>query len=282
MKLTAIETGNIKLDGGAMFGVVPKSMWSKVYPSDENNRINLAMRCLLVETENRKILIDCGIGNKQDEKFMSNYFLNGNDRLETSLQKARVNASQITDVFLTHLHFDHCGGAIKWNDAKTDYELTFPNANYLVNKTQWEWATKPNRREKASFLKENILPMQASGHLKLIETEGELFPGVSVKFFDGHTGGQMLPYIRVDGKTIVYMADVIPTIAHIPVPYVMSYDTRPIESMQEREDFINEALQNNYILFFEHDLYHQCCTLQQTPKGVREKECLNLEDALML
>jgi len=269
MKLIPIETGNFKLDGGAMFGVVPKSMWSKVYPADENNLANWAMRCLLIETDDRKILIDNGIGDKQDAKFLSHYYLNGSDTLEGSLKKAGVGFEDITDMVLTHMHFDHCGGSIKYNKDKNGFELTFPNATYWTSKKQYNWAVKPNRREKASFLKENILPIEESGHLKLIEEEGEYIPGIVFKMYDGHTDGQVIPHIKVNGKTVVYTADLMPSSAHIPMPWIMSYDTRPLQTLKDRERFYKEALENDYILFFEHDIYNEACILEDTPKGAR-------------
>lgn len=278
MQLYSINTGNLKLDGGAMFGVVPKVMWSKIYPCDENNLCNWSMRCLLIVEGEKKILIDCGIGNKQSERFFSNYYLNGDDTLEGSLAKAGYTMEDITDVILTHLHFDHCGGAVKWNDDKTGYLPAFPNATYHTSKKQWDWATHPNNREKASFLKENILPIQEHGKLHLYDGNTELFPDVSVRIFDGHTNGQSIPFIKYKGTTIVYMADVLPSSAHIPIPYVMSYDTRPLLTMDEKEVFLKEAAANNYLLFFEHDLYRECCTLQETEKGVRMKDSFSLAE----
>ncbi len=276
MKLAALNTGNLKLDGGAMFGVVPKVMWSKIYPCDENNLCNWSMRCLLIEDGDRKILIDCGIGNKQSEKFFANYWLNGDDTLEKSLASHNISLDDISDVILTHLHFDHCGGAVRWNDDHTDYVPTFPNATYHTSRLQWEWATSPNNREKASFLKENILPIKEKGKLHLIETDGELFPGISVRLFYGHTDGQVIPFIRYGDTTVVYMADVLPSSAHIPIPYVMSYDTRPLITLKEKEVFLKEAVQNNYLLFFEHDIFHECCTVEETERGFRMKESFAL------
>ncbi len=277
MKLTPIETGNLKLDGGAMFGVVPKSMWSKVYPADENNLANWAMRCLLIETGDRKILIDNGIGDKQNAKFLSHYYLNGDDTLEGSLKKAGVGFDDITDMVLTHMHFDHCGGSVKYNHDKSGFELTFPNATYWTSKKQYDWAVNPNRREKASFLKENILPIEEGGQLKLIEDEGEYIPGIVFKMYNGHTDGQMIPHIKVNGKTVVYMADLLPSVAHIPMPWIMSYDTRPLQTLKDRERFYKEALENDYVLFFEHDLYHEACTLEETPKGPKAVKTGKLE-----
>ena len=278
MDVYTINTGNLKLDGGAMFGVVPKIIWSKLYPCDENNLCNWPMRCLLVVDGEKKILIDCGIGNKQSEKFFSNYYLNGVDTLEASLEKAGFSTDDITDVLLTHLHFDHCGGAIRWNEDRTDYVPAFKNATYHTSRQQWEWATNPNNREKASFLKENILPIKEKAKLNLIDTDGELFHGISIKLFHGHTDGQVIPFVNYKGKTIVYMADLLPSSAHIPLPYVMSYDTRPLITLQEKESFLKEAVENNYILFFEHDLYRECCTLRETEKGFRMKDSFALAD----
>lgn len=277
MKLFVINTGNLKLDGGAMFGVVPKVMWSKLYPCDENNLCNWSMRCLLVVDGDRKILIDCGIGNKQSEKFFSNYFLNGGDTLEKSLAAHGFTTDDITDVILTHLHFDHAGGAVSWNSDRTGYELTFRNATYHTSRAQWEWATNPNNREKASFFKENILPISEHGRLNLVDGETELFPGIMLRIFNGHTDGQVIPMVRYGDQTIVYMADLLPSVAHIPLPYVMSYDTRPLLTMQEKEPFMQEAAQNGYILFFEHDIVNECCTVMETDKGVRLKEAFGLQ-----
>ena len=268
MKLYPIETGNLKLDGGAMFGVVPKVLWSKVYPADGNNLSNWAMRCLLVVDGDRRVLIDNGIGNKQDEKWLSHYYLNGDDTLESSLEKAGFSKEDITDVILTHMHFDHCGGSVEGN-AEEGYRLAFPNATYWTSKQQYQWATNPNRREKASFLKENILPIEESGHLKLIEEEGEFIPNITIKLYSGHTDGQVIPHIKVNGKTVVFMADLMPAAAHVPMPWVMAYDTRPLLTLKDRERFYKEALENDYILFFEHDIYHEAGTLKETPKGVR-------------
>jgi len=280
MKLYPIETGNFKLDGGAMFGVVPKVLWSKVYPADENNLCNWSMRCLLIVDGERKMLIDNGIGNKQDEKWLRHYHLNGDDTLEKSLSAIGYTPEDITDVILTHMHFDHCGGSVKWNKDKTGYELAFPNATYWTSRQQFEWATHPNRRESASFLKENILPIQESGQLNLIEKEGEYIPNITFKLFDGHTAGQVIPHIRVNGKTVVFMADLMPSSAHIPMPWIMAYDTRPLQTLKDRERFYKEALENDYILFFEHDIFHEAAILHETEKGVRVKEAGKLVDFL--
>jgi glyoxylase-like metal-dependent hydrolase (beta-lactamase superfamily II) len=276
MKLYPINTGNLKLDGGAMFGVVPKVMWSKLYPCDENNLCNWSMRCLLIVDGDRRILIDCGIGDKQPEKFLSNYYLNGEDTLEKSLEAYGFTTDDITDVLLTHLHFDHAGGAIRWNADKTGLIPAFKNAAYHTSRQQWEWATSPNNREKASFLKENILPIKETGRLHLIENDSELFPNISVRLFNGHTDGQVIPFIHCGGKTIVYMADLLPSAAHIPLPYVMSYDTRPLITLTEKEAFMAEAAEKGYVLFFEHDIQNECCTVQATEKGVRLKETFPL------
>jgi glyoxylase-like metal-dependent hydrolase (beta-lactamase superfamily II) len=276
MKLFPINTGNLKLDGGAMFGVVPKMIWSSLYPCDENNLCNWSMRCLLIDTGDRRILIDCGIGDKQPEKFFRNYYLNGEDTLEGSLQKAGYTADDITDVILTHLHFDHAGGAVRWNEDKTAHIPAFRNAIYWTSRKQWEWATNPNNREKASFLKENILPIKEHGSLKFVENDSGIYPGISVRLFHGHTDGQVIPFIKYKGKTIVYMGDLLPSTAHIPLPYIMAYDTRPLITLQEKEDFFKEAVENNYVLFFEHDINHECCTIQMTEKGARMKETFPL------
>ena len=278
MKLYPINAGYFKLDGGAMFGVVPKSMWQKLNPPDEKNLCNWAMRCLLIEDDKRLILIDNGMGNKQDEKFFGHYYLNGDDTLDKSLAKNGFTKSDVTDVFLTHLHFDHCGGSIeRMNDALLP---AFRNANYWSNERQWEWATNPNDREKASFLKENILPIKESGKLKFIELkEGvEFTRNIKIRFVSGHTESMMLPQINYKGKTIIYMADLLPSVAHIPVPYVMAYDTRPLETIKEKKSFLTKAQQEDYILFFEHDPETECCSLQLTEKGVRSKETFLLSD----
>ncbi|MBG0781206.1 MAG: MBL fold metallo-hydrolase [Bacteroidales bacterium] len=271
MQLIPIETGNLKLDGGAMFGVVPKVLWQKVYPCDENNLCNWAMRCLLVVDGDRRILIDNGIGNKQDENWLKHYHLNGDDTLESSLKAAGYNPGDITDMVITHMHFDHCGGSVNFNADKTGYELAFPNATYWTSRQQFDWATNPNRREEASYLKENILPIQESGQLRLIEQEGEYIPNITFKLYNGHTEGQVIPHIRYQRKTVVFMADLMPSTVHIPMPWIMAYDTKPLETLKDKERFYAEALAEDYILFFEHDLYNQACVLHNTPKGVRVK-----------
>ena len=283
MKLYPIDTGNFRLDGGAMFGVVPRVLWQKTNPADENNQIEMAMRCLLVQTSNRLILIDTGLGDKQSDKFFSHYNLYGNDTLLKSINKYGFTKDDITDVFLTHLHFDHVGGAVEWNTNKTELQPTFPNAKYWTNKDHWNWATKPNPREKASFLKDNILPLEESGQLHFIDFKGgnqltNTQFGFDILRVDGHTDGQMLPVINYQGKTIVYMADFLPTSGHVPLPYVMSYDTRPLITITEKEEFLKIAADNNYYLFLEHDAYFDMCTVVNTEKGVRLNKTLQFED----
>ena len=278
MKLYTINAGHFKLDGGAMFGVVPKSMWQKLNVPDDNNMCSWALRCMLIETENRLILIDTGMGDKQSEKFFGHYYLHGEETLEKSLSKHGFKKDDITDVFLTHLHFDHCGGAIIEEEEK--HIPAFKNATYWSNKEHWQWATEPNDREKASFLKENILPIQESGKLKFIDRkEGvEFLPGFKIRFVNGHTDSMMLPQLSYKGKTIIYMADLLASAAHIPIPYVMAYDTRPLLTLEEKKSFLQEAYNNEYILFFEHDPEIECCTLQMTPKGIRVKDTFRLDE----
>jgi len=278
MKLYSVNAGHFKLDGGAMFGVVPKSMWKKWNVPDENNMCNWAMRCMLIEDEGRLILVDNGMGNKQSEKFFGYYFLNGDDTLEKSLAKYGFSKDDITDVFLTHLHFDHCGGSIE-RDGE-DLVPAFKNATYWSNERHWQWAVQPNDREKASFLKENILSIKESGRLKFVEVrEGiEFSKNINLRFVNGHTQSMMLPQIKYKDKTIVYMADLLPSVAHIPIPYIMAYDTRPLETLVEKKAFLSEAHQKNYILFFEHDPEVECCDLQLTEKGIRSNEIFKLED----
>jgi glyoxylase-like metal-dependent hydrolase (beta-lactamase superfamily II) len=285
MKLYSINTGYFKLDGGAMFGVVPKTIWNKINPADENNLCSWALRCLLIEDSNRLILVDNGNGDKQDAKFFSHYHLHGDDTLEKSLAKYGFTKNDITDVFLTHLHFDHCGGSIKKEGDKL--VPNFPSATFWSNKEHWEWAVNPNEREKASFLKENISPIEESGKLKFIEVvkgnenklgEVKFSENISVRFVNGHTQAMMLPQINYNGKTIVFMADLLPSAGHIPIPYIMAYDMQPLLSLQEKRSFLNEAIENDYILFFEHDKDHECCTLQQTERGIRPKKFFKLEE----
>jgi glyoxylase-like metal-dependent hydrolase (beta-lactamase superfamily II) len=277
MKLHVIETGLFKLDGGAMFGVVPKSIWQKTNPPDENNLCTWAMRCLLIEDGNRLILIDNGIGSKQDSKFLSHYYLHSDQSLIQSLNRAGFSEDDVTDMFLTHLHFDHCGGGVKYNQDRL--ELTFKNAQYWSNTHHWKWAIQPNPREKASFLKENILPMQESGHLTFADISAPSpFAQFDILFVSGHTDKMMIPKIKYKNKTICYMADLLPSIGHIPLPYIMGYDTRPLITLEEKEKFLNEAVDNNYILFFEHDAVHECCTVKRTEKGVRLERTFPLSE----
>ncbi|MEK6152895.1 MBL fold metallo-hydrolase [Flavobacteriaceae bacterium 3-367] len=274
MKLYPIETGNFKLDGGAMFGVVPKSLWNRTNPADANNMIDLAARCLLIADGDRLILIDSGLGHKQSDKFFSYYYRWGNHSLDASLQKYGFHRDDITDVFMTHLHFDHCGGSVQWNKDRTGYEPAFKNAIFWTNEAHWDWAIRPNIRERASFLQENLLPMQESGQLKFVGRGDGPFVerselGFGILFVDGHTEKQMLPHIDYKGKTLVFVADLIPTVGHLPVPYVMGYDTRPLLTMSEKALFLDTAVQKGHHLFFEHDAHNEVCTLQQTEKGVR-------------
>lgn len=276
MKIYPIETGNFKLDGGAMFGVVPKSLWQKTNPADANNMIEMSMRCMLIEDGRRLILVDTGLGSKQSEKFFSYYYLFGDFSLESSLAKYGFHKDDITDVFLTHLHFDHCGGAIeRQNDSLVP---AFKNAKFWSNANHWDWAVNPNPREKASFLKENILPMKESGQLNFIADQPVEDVGFDVVFVDGHTEKQMLPKLNYKGKTIVFMADLLPTVGHIPLPYVMGYDTRPLLTLKEKASFLNEAADNNYYLFLEHDAYNEICTVKHTEKGVRLDETFKFTD----
>lgn len=261
-----------------MFGVVPKSLWNRKNPADENNMCSWAMRCLLVEDGDRLILIDNGMGNKQDDKFFGFYYLHGDDTLEKSLAQHGFNFDDVTDVFLTHLHFDHCGGSVQWNKDKTGYEPAFKNATYWSNEAHWEWATQPNAREKASFLKENILPIKENGQLKFVEREGQLFDHFSVKFVNGHTEAMMLPIIDYQGKKLCYMADLIPSSYHIPYAWVMAYDTRPLLTLSEKQDILPKAADEEWVLFFEHDPSVECGTVERTEKGIRLKESLSFNE----
>ena len=280
MQLYPIEAGNFKLDGGAMFGVVPKSLWQRTNPADNNNMIDIAARCLLIEDGNRLILIDTGMGNKQSEKFYGYYYLWGDNSIDKSLAKHGFHRDDITDVFMTHLHFDHCGGSIKWNKDRTGYEPAFKNAKFWSNKAHWQWATEPNRREVASFLKENILPMEESGQLNFtsvpknhIQKDSEL--GFDIFYANGHTDKQMIPMINYKGKTICFMADLLPTAGHLPLPFVMGYDTRPLLTLDEKELFLNMAADNGFYLFLEHDAHNEIITVKHTEKGVRLNEKFN-------
>ncbi len=285
MNLYSINGGHFKLDGGAMFGVVPKSIWQGLNPADENNMCSWALRSLLIEDGDRLILVDTGMGNKQSEKFFGYYYLHGDDKIDKSLAAHGFSRDDITDVFLTHLHFDHCGGAIKRRGDQ--FEPAFKNAVYWSNQDHWKWATEPNPREKASFLKENILPIRESGRLQWVthlpsvdgkDFQADFMPGMKVRFAYGHTDAMMLPQIQYKGRTIVFMADLLPSAGHIPLPYVMAYDTRPLLTMKEKGRFLQEALEGNYILFFEHDPVLECCDLQQTERGIRPKDFFKLTD----
>jgi glyoxylase-like metal-dependent hydrolase (beta-lactamase superfamily II) len=282
MKIHPLNTGNFKLDGGAMFGVVPKMVWQKTNPADQNNLCDWSMRSMLIEDGDRLILIDAGIGDKQSEKFFSHYYLSGNDSLIGNLKHLGFSPDDVTDVFLTHLHFDHCGGAIQWNKERTGFEPVFKKAIYWSTENHWQWATVPNPREKASFLSENILPIQESGQLKFIERTGDftknIFPNFDVLFVDGHTESMMIPHIQYKGKTLVFMADLLPSVGHIPLPYVMGYDTRPLLTMTEKEKFLHTATDQEFVLFLEHDSVNECCTLQMTEKGPRLGEAFRFID----
>ncbi len=283
MQLYPIHAGNLKLDGGAMFGVVPKSLWSRTNPADANNMIDIATRCLLIEEGNRLILIDTGMGNKQSDKFFGHYHLWGDFDLDKSLKQYGFHRNDITDVFMTHLHFDHCGGSIQWNKDRTGYEPAFKNAHFWSNKNHWQWATQPNAREKASFLKENILPMQESGQLKFTSLpKGDTLKnsalGFDIFFADGHTDKQMIPLITYQGKTIAFVADLLPTVGHLPLPYVMGYDTRPLLTLDEKQKFLNLATKNNFYLFLEHDAHNEIITVKNTEKGIRLKETFTAQD----
>ena len=287
MKLYPIEAGNFKLDGGAMFGVVPKTLWNRTNPADANNLIDIAARCLLIEDGKRLILIDTGMGDKQSDKFFGYYSLWGNHSIDKSLAKYGFHRDDITDVFMTHLHFDHCGGSVVWNKDRTGYEVAFKNAKYWTNENHWEWATKPNNREKASFLHENIIPMQESGHLNFIKRpENALLEnselGFGIFFADGHTEKQMIPMINYKGETYCFMADLLPTAGHIPLPYVMGYDTRPLLTLGEKEFFLEMAAEKNFKLILEHDAHNEIITLQKTEKGIRLNEVLTCETVFNL
>lgn len=285
MNLYTINSGYFKLDGGAMFGVVPKSIWHKLNPADENNMCSWALRCLLIQDGNRLILVDTGMGDKQDAKFFGHYYLHGSDSIDSSLSKYGFSRNDITDIFLTHLHFDHCGGCI----ARDGDRLVpaFPNAVYWSNADHWQWAVEPNAREKASFLKENILPIQESGQLKWVDVPATPQKGlataafsenIAIRFTNGHTDKMMLPQVRYKGRTVVYMADLLPSIAHLPIPYIMAYDMFPLTSLNEKKSFLQEAVENDYVLYFEHDPQYECCTLQMTEKGIRAKDIFRLEE----
>jgi glyoxylase-like metal-dependent hydrolase (beta-lactamase superfamily II) len=281
MKIYPLNTGNFKLDGGAMFGVVPKSLWQRTNPADDNNLCPWAMRSMLIEDGDRLMLIDAGLGNKQSEKFFSHYHLHGNDSLLGNLKKLGFSPDDVTDLFLTHLHFDHCGGVIQ-RVGEDQYRTVFKNAHIWSTENHWQWATEPNDREKASFLKENIIPIQESGQLKFVDRKGDftkdVFPFMDVLFVDGHTESQMIPHINYQGKKVVFMADLLPCVGHIPLPYVMGYDTRPLKTLQEKNLFLETAAREEYVLFLEHDHQNELCTLQVTEKGVRVKETYSFNE----
>lgn len=282
MNLYSINNGYFKLDGGAMFGVVPKSIWQKSNPADSNNMCSWALRSLLIEDGDRLMLIDCGMGDKQSEKFFSYYYMFGDDSLDASLAKHGFHRDDITDVFLTHLHFDHCGGAIEYNQERTFLQPAFNNATFWSCEPHWKWATNPNPREKASFLKENIHPIEDSGQLKFVPRSGRfsenVFPEMDIFFADGHTESQMIPHIKYKGKTLVFMADLLPSTGHIPLPYVMGYDTRPLLTLDEKSQFLNRAADEEFVLFLEHDAENECCTVKHTEKGVRLDKTFKLSD----
>ena len=279
MRLHVIETGFFKLDGGAMFGVVPKSIWQKTNPADENNLCTWAMRCLLIEDGDKLILIDNGIGTKQTDKFFSYYYLHGDQDLRRSINRAGFSDQDVTDMFLTHLHFDHCGGGVKNDNGKP--ALTFENAQYWSNADHWNWAIMPNARERPSFLKENLLPMQESGHLQFIDASlPSPFNQFDIEYFSGHTEKMMVPKIKINGKIICYVSDLLPSVGHIPLSYILGYDTRPLITLAEKEKFLNEAVDNDYILFFEHDPINECCTLKRTEKGVRLDRVFKLAEVI--
>lgn len=282
MTIYPLNSGNFKLDGGAMFGVVPKSLWERTNPADANNMCDWSMRCMLIEDGDRLILIDTGIGDKQHEKFFSHFYLSDENSLEPNLKALGFSPDDITDVFLTHLHFDHCGGAIRWNKDRSGFEPVFKNAHYWSTEEHWKWATVPNQREKASFLAENILPIQESGQLKFVERSGgfteNVFPNFDVLFVDGHTESMMIPHIHYKGKTLVFMADLLPSVGHIPLPYVMGYDTRPLITLEEKGQFLTTAVEKEFVLFLEHDHVNECATLQHTERGVRLKDTFRFTD----
>lgn len=280
MKLSPVNITNFKIDGGSMFGVVPKVLWSRVYPCDENNLCSWALRSLVVESGSRVVLIDDGFGDKQDDKFFSHFYLFENDGLEVGLRRIGYSFGDITDVVLTHMHYDHCGGSIRINGESGAYEAVFPNATIHVSRSHWEWAINPNARESDSFLKENILPMEELGLLNLVDDSCMLTPEIELRIFNGHTKGQIIPVIHHPNGKLVFAADLFPSTAHIPLPYIMSYDVEPMVTLKEKEDFLKESLDNGYVYFFQHDYYTECCTLAKTEKGIRAGKKMTLADFL--
>jgi glyoxylase-like metal-dependent hydrolase (beta-lactamase superfamily II) len=278
MELYPLHITNFKVDGGVMFGVVPKGIWQKKYPADENNLCNWSLRSMVIKTGDRVVLIDTGYGNKQDESFFKHTHLNGGEGLEAGLNKCGVGFDDVTDVIITHLHADHCGGTIKKSPDGQNFEPLFRNAKVWISKTHWEWATESNIREKDAFLEENILPIKDLGLLNLVEEESEIIPGIEVRFVNGHTKGQLLPIIHYNNTRIIFAADLIPSVAHIPLLFNMAYDLFPLDTIKEKEQILNEALENNDILFFEHDVYHECCNLTRTKKGIRANEMFTLNE----
>jgi glyoxylase-like metal-dependent hydrolase (beta-lactamase superfamily II) len=278
MKLYSLNAGYFKLDGGAMFGVVPKSIWHDLNPADENNMCSWATRCLLVEDGKRLVLIDTGMGTKQDPKFFGHYYLHGDDNLEKSIGRHGFTLSDITDVFLTHLHFDHCGGSIRRNADRSGFEPVFKNAVYWSNQKHWDWAIQPNARERASFLKENILPLQESGQLRFIQAGESLLEGFDFIEVNGHTEAMMLPLLNYKSGKLAYMADLMPSVHHIPLPYVMAYDVRPLQTLTEKNQVLKQAVENNWFLFFEHDPKNECCTVAKTERGIRADKIFKLEE----
>ncbi len=276
MRVSLLCAENFKLDGGACFGVVPKSMWNKLFTADENNMLDISLRELLVEDGNRLILFDTGIGNKQNEKFRKNFYVADNDSLLNSFKTAGISPDRVTDVVFTHLHFDHCGGTFRIGEQNETIEL-FKNARYWCSKAQWNWATNPNPREKASYLTENLQPLMDSGRLNFFENEGNFTPNIYITLKNGHTDGQVIPLVKYRNRMLAYMADFIPTAAHISLPFVASFDTRPLLSIDEKKSFLDEAAQQNYLLVFQHDIANECCTVMQTEKGVRVNETGTLE-----
>lgn len=277
MVLHAFNTNHFKLDGGAMFGVVPKTIWNKLNPADENNMTNWVTRCLLFSFDDKLILFDSGIGNKQDAKFRSHFSVNEYDDIEKEILHLGYSSDQVTDVVFTHLHFDHCGGAVKWNKDQSGYELTFKNATYWTHQQQWELAMNPNPREKASFLKENLMPILESGKLQFIDPSNSPFENIAFEVVSGHTASMILPVIHYNGNTILFAADLFPSLAHLPIPYVMAYDMQPLLTLEEKKTILQKALTNHWIICFGHDHINECCTLHQTEKGVRSLEIFELK-----